>query len=106
HQQIREAVRALCRQFGSAYWQNIDHQRAYPEDFVRALTEAGWMAALIPQEYGGGGLSLAEASVILEGINRSGGNSGACHGQLYKMGTLFRPGAAARKHHFPPQISK
>jgi len=104
-QQIREAVRALCRQFGSAYWQNLDYQRAYPEDFVRALTEAGWMAALIPQEYGGGGLSLAEASVILEEINRSGGNSGACHGQLYNMGTLLRHGSEAQKRHYLPKIA-
>jgi len=106
YQPIREAVRALCRQFGSAYWQNVDHQRAYPEDFVRALTEAGWMAALIPQEYGGGGLSLAEASVILEEINRSGGNSGACHGQLYNMGTLLRHGSEAQKRHYLPKIAK
>ena len=105
HQQIREAIRALCRQFGSTYWQNIDYQRAYPEDFVRALTEAGWMAALIPQEYGGGGLSLGEASVILEEINRSGGNSGACHGQLYNMGTLLRHGSEVQKRQYLPKIA-
>jgi len=105
HQQIREAIRALCRQFSSTYWQNIDYQRAYPEDFVRALTEAGWMAALIPQEYGGGGLSLGEASVILEEINRSGGNSGACHGQLYNMGTLLRHGSEVQKRQYLPKIA-
>src|SRR6266851_1570055 len=78
-EQIREGVRALCRKFDSAYWRRMDEERGYPDEFVRALTEAGWLAALIPQDFGGGGLGLAEASVILEEINRSGGNSGACH---------------------------
>lgn len=92
YQDIRDAARGLCSRFPDAYWREIDAQRAYPEAFVAALTEAGWLAALIPQEYGGAGLGLAEASVILEEINRSGGNSGACHGQMYNMGTLLRHG--------------
>ena len=77
--------------------------RDYPEEFVDALTKAGWLAALIPQEYGGSGLGLAEASVIMEEINRCGGNSGACHGQMYNMGTLLRHGSAAQKAHYLPQ---
>jgi len=104
-QEIREAIRALCRNFDSAYWQRVDEERGYPDDFVRALTEAGWMAALIPQDYGGGGLGLAEASVILEEINRCGGNSGACHGQLYNMGTLLRHGSEAQKRRYLPKIA-
>ncbi|HXN40918.1 MAG TPA: acyl-CoA dehydrogenase family protein [Myxococcaceae bacterium] len=104
-QEIREAVRALCRTFDSGYWQKADEQRAYPDDFVRALTQAGWMAALIPQQYGGAGLGLCEASVVLEEINRSGGNSGACHGQMYNMGTLLRHGSEAQKHRYLPKIA-
>ncbi len=104
-QEIREAVRALCHKYDSAYWQKVDEERGYPDDFVRALTQAGWMAALIPQEYGGGGLGLAESSVILEEINRSGGNSGACHGQLYNMGTLLRHGSKAQKRRYLPKIA-
>jgi len=104
-QEIREAVRALCRTFDSGYWQKADEQRAYPDDFVRALTQAGWMAALIPQQYGGAGLGLGEASVVLEEINRSGGNSGACHGQMYNMGTLLRHGSEAQKRHYLPKIA-
>ena len=83
--------------FPPAYFREIDEQRGYPEAFVDALTKAGWLAALIPQEYGGSGLGLAEASVIMEEINRSGGNSGACHGQMYNMGTLLRHGSDAQK---------
>ena len=104
-QEIREAVRALCRTFDSGYWQKADEQRAYPDDFVRALTQAGWMAALIPQQYGGAGLGLCEASVVLEEINRSGGNSGACHGQMYNMGTLLRHGSEAQKLRYLPKIA-
>ena len=88
YQEIRDGVRALCAQYPDEYFRKVDEQRAYPEAFVDALTEAGWLAALIPQEYGGSGLGLAEASVIMEEINRCGGNSGACHGQMYNMGTL------------------
>ncbi len=103
--EIRDAVRALCAQFPGDYHRGIDAQRGYPEAFVDALTKAGWMAALIPQEYGGSGLGLAEASVIMEEINRSGGNSGACHGQMYNMGTLLRHGSPEQKQRYLPQIA-
>ncbi len=105
HQDIRDAVRALCAEFPDAYHRGIDAERAYPEAFVEALTRAGWLAALIPQEYGGSGLGLAEASVIMEEINRSGGNAGACHGQMYNMGTLLRHGSPAQKAHYLPKIA-
>src|SRR6516164_7336171 len=104
-QDIREAVRDLCAQFPAEYFRKVDEERGYPEAFVDALTKAGWLAALIPQEYGGGGLSLGEASVILEEINRSGGNSGACHGQMYNMGTLLRHGSQAQKEFYLPKIA-
>jgi len=104
--EIREPVRALCHRFNPAYWQNLDREEAYPEEFVRALTDAGWLSALIPQEHGGAGLGLAEASVILEEINRCGGNSGACHGQMYNMGTLLRHGSEAQKRRYLPKIAK
>ncbi|MEO8508348.1 MAG: acyl-CoA dehydrogenase family protein [Betaproteobacteria bacterium] len=102
---IRDAVRALCAQFPSTYFQRVDAERAYPVEFVDALTKAGWLAALIPQAYGGSGLSLTEASVIMEEINRSGGNSGACHGQMYNMGTLLRHGSEAQKRDLLPKIA-
>ncbi len=105
YQDIREAVRALCATFPDEYHREIDAKRAYPEAFVDALTKAGWLAALIPQEYGGSGLGLAEASVIMEEINRAGGNSGACHGQMYNMGTLLRHGSAAQKQRYLPKIA-
>jgi len=105
YQEIRDAVRALCGQFPGEYFRKIDEQRGYPEAFVDALTKAGWLAALIPQDYGGSGLSLAEASVIMEEINRSGGNSGACHGQMYNMGTLLRNGSAEQKNKYLPRIA-
>ena len=97
YQDIRDAVRALCAQFPDEYHRKVDEKRGYPEEFVDALTKAGWMAALIPQEYGGSGLSMAEASVIMEEINRSGGNSGACHGQMYVMNSIVRSGSDAQK---------
>ncbi|MBK6854084.1 MAG: acyl-CoA/acyl-ACP dehydrogenase [Burkholderiales bacterium] len=106
HQQIRDAVRQLCRQFPDEYFRKIDEQRGYPEAFVAALTQAGWMAALIPPEYGGSGLSMAEASVIMEEINRSGGNSGACHGQMYVMNAIVRSGSAAQKQQYLPAIAR
>src|SRR3954470_16282440 len=106
HGEIREAVRALCKQFPDEYHRSIDEQRGYPEDFVGALTKAGWLAAMIPQEYGGSGLGLAEASVIMEEINRSGGNAGACHGQMYNMGTLLRHGSDAQKKQYLPKIAR
>jgi len=105
YQAIREALRAICGQFDSAYWQAVDHQRAYPEAFVKTLTEAGWLSALIPEEYGGSGLGLAEASVIMEEINFSGGNAGSCHGQMYNMGTLLRHGSEAQKQLYLPKIA-
>ena len=105
HQDIREAVRDLCQQFAGEYFRKVDEERGYPEDFVNALTQAGWLAALIPQEYGGSGLGLTEASVIMEEINRSGGNSGACHGQMYNMGTLLRHGSAEQKERYLPKIA-
>ena len=106
YQDIRDAVRDLCAQFPDEYHRKIDEQRGYPEAFVDALTKAGWMAALIPQEYGGSGLSMAEASVIMEEINRSGGNSGACHGQMYVMNAIVRSGSKEQKEKFLPLVAK
>jgi acyl-CoA dehydrogenase len=106
YQDIRDAIRDLCKQFPDEYFRKVDEARGYPEAFVNALTQAGWMAALIPQEYGGSGLGLTEASVIMEEINRSGGNSGACHGQLYNMGTLLRHGSAEQKNFYLPKYRK
>src|SRR5580692_2428047 len=105
YHEIRSAVRELCAHFPPEYFREIDEQRGYPEKFVDALTKAGWLAALIPEDYGGGGLTLAEASVIMEEINRSGGNSGACHGQMYNMGTLLRHGSEAQKRRYLPKIA-
>jgi len=105
HGDIREAVRALCADFPAEYHRKIDEARGYPEKFVDALTKAGWMAALIPEEYGGSGLGLTEASVIMEEINRSGGNSGACHGQMYNMNTLVRHGSQKQREHYLPRIA-
>ncbi len=105
YQDIRDAVRALCAQFPDEYHRKVDAERRYPDEFVQALTQAGWLAALIPQEYGGAGLGLAEASVIMEEINRSGGNAGACHGQMYNMGTLLRHGSKAQKEYYLPRIA-
>ncbi|GAA4255546.1 acyl-CoA dehydrogenase [Azospirillum formosense] len=103
--EIRDAVRALCAEFPSEYHRRIDEERGYPEEFVDALTKAGWMAALIPEEYGGSGLGLTEASVIMEEINRSGGNSGACHGQMYNMNTLVRHGSEEQRRRYLPKIA-
>lgn len=105
YQDIRDAVRALCAEFPAEYFRKVDEERGYPEAFVNALTKAGWLAALIPQEYGGSGLGLTEASVIMEEINRSGGNSGACHGQMYNMGTLLRHGSEQQKQFYLPRIA-
>ena len=105
HQDIRDAVRALCAGFDSRYWQQVDEARAYPEAFVDALTQAGWLAALIPTQFGGSGLDLTKASVILEEINLSGGNAGVCHGQMYNMGTLLRHGSAEQKQRYLPRIA-
>jgi len=103
--EIRGAVRALCAEFPAEYHRKIDEQRGYPEAFVEALTKAGWMAALIPEAYGGSGLGLTEASVIMEEINRAGGNSGACHGQMYNMGTLIRHGSEEQRRRYLPKIA-
>jgi acyl-CoA dehydrogenase len=105
HAEIRAAVRDACAPFDSAYWQRVERERGYPDDFVRAITAAGWLSALIPEGYGGGGLSLTEASVILEEINRSGANSGACHAQMYTMGTVLRHGSPGQKSRYLPAIA-
>jgi len=102
---IRDGIRELCAQFEPSYWHQVDEARAFPEKFVNALTEAGWLAALIPEEYGGSGLGLTAASVIMEEINFGGGNSGAVHGQMYNMGTLLRHGSAEQKKRYLPQIA-
>jgi len=103
--ELREAVRALCATFPPEYWRKLDEQRAYPEAFVHTLTQAGWLSALIPEQYGGAGLGIAEASVILEEVNRSGGNAGACHAQMYIMGTLLRHGSPEQKQRYLPEIA-
>jgi len=105
HQELREAVRDLCHRFDSGYWQGVDEARGYPEAFVTALTNAGWLAALIPTEFGGSGLGLAEASVIMEEINACGGNAGSCHGQMYNMGTILRHGSDDQKRQYLPKIA-
>jgi len=105
HQELRTAVRDLCDRYPGEYWRKVDEARAYPEEFVRALTEAGWLAALIPEEYGGSGLGVTEASIILEEIHRSGGNAAACHAQMYIMGTLLRHGSAEQKRRYLPRIA-
>jgi len=105
HQDLRAAVRDLCKDFPDAYWRDLDAKRAYPEAFVKALTAAGYLAALIPEDYGGSGLGIEEASVILEEINHSGANSGACHAQMYTMGTLLRHGSDAQKREYLPRIA-
>jgi acyl-CoA dehydrogenase len=104
-EEIRDAIRALCAEFPAEYHRKVDEARGYPEEFVDALTKAGWMAALIPEEYGGSGLGLTEASVIMEEINRAGGNSGACHGQMYNMGTLIRHGSEEQRRTYLPKIA-
>jgi acyl-CoA dehydrogenase len=106
YQELRSALRELCAQFPAEYFRRIDERRAYPEEFVDALTKAGWLAALIPEEYGGSGLGLTEASVIMEEINRAGGNAGACHGQMYNMGTLLRHGSETQKRAYLPKIAR
>jgi acyl-CoA dehydrogenase len=105
HAELREGVRSLCGQFDNAYWQKVDEARGYPEAFVDALTSAGWLSALIPEEYGGSGLTLTEASVIMEEINRSGANSGSVHGQMYNMGTVLRHGSTEQKQKYLPKIA-
>ena len=105
HAQIRAAVRALCADFPGEYWRKLDRERAYPSEFVAALTKAGFLSALIPERYGGSGLTLLEAAVIMEEIHASGGNGGACHAQMYTMGTLLRHGSDAQKDRWLPGIA-
>ena len=105
HQEIRQGVRALCSQFSAEYHRKVDAEKGYPEEFVEALTKEGWMSALIPEDYGGSGLSLTEATVIMEEINRAGGNSGACHGQMYNMNTLVRFGSKEQRERYLPKIA-
>src|SRR5580704_2570707 len=104
--QIRASVRALCADFPGEYWRKLDRERAYPTAFVKALTEAGFLAALIPEEYGGSGLTLIEAAAILEEIHACGGNGAACHAQMYTMGTLLRYGSPAQKRRWLPPIAR
>src|SRR4029453_18380721 len=105
HQDLRAGVRALCRDYPDTYWRELDARREYPGSFVKALTDAGYLAALIPEAFGGSGLGLSEASIILEEINRSGANSGAGHAQMYTMGTLLRHGSEAQKREYLPKIA-
>jgi acyl-CoA dehydrogenase len=105
HEDLRAAVRDLCKAYPDSYWRELDAERAYPAVFVKALTDAGYLAALIPEEFGGSGLGVSEASIILEEINRSGGNAGACHAQMYTMGTLLRHGSEAQKREYLPKIA-
>src|SRR5438067_5391564 len=102
--EIRAAVRQLCDRFPGEYWRGLEPDR-YPEEFVAALTRDGWLAALVPEEYGGAGLSITAASVILEEINASGGNAGACHAQMYTMGTILRHGSEEQKRRYLPHIA-
>ncbi len=105
-QAIRSAVRELCASYPDAYWRELDRHSGYPTEFVRALTEAGWLAVLIPTEYGGAGLGITEASIILEEINRNGGNAATAHAQMYIMGTLLRHGSADQKQRYLPSIAR
>ncbi|EHK76508.1 acyl-CoA dehydrogenase domain-containing protein [Sinorhizobium meliloti CCNWSX0020] len=105
YQDIRDAIRGLMSDFPEDYFMKIDEEKGYPDEFVAALTNAGWLAALIPEEYGGSGLGLSEASVIMEEINRNGGNSGVCHGQMYNMNTLLRHGSEQQKAQYLPKIA-
>jgi acyl-CoA dehydrogenase len=105
HEELRQSVRAICKDFPDEYWRKLDAEQAYPEEFVSALTESGFLAALIPEEFGGSGLSLVEASIIMEEIDKSGANAGACHAQMYTMGTLLRHGSEEQKKKYLPKIA-
>ena len=104
-QQIREEIKKVCKEFPDAYWRKVDSEKAYPDAFVKKLSELGWLAALIPEEFGGTGLGITEASIILEEINHSGGVATACHAQMYTMGTLLRHGNAEQKQRYLPKIA-
>jgi len=105
HENLRQGVRDLCKRYPDPYWRELDARRAYPTEFVRALTQSGYLAALIPEQYGGSGLGIVEAAIILEEINRSGCNSGACHAQMYTMGTLLRHDSESQKRQYLTQIA-
>src|SRR3989475_3726114 len=105
HSSLRKGVRELCARFPDPYGRELDAQRAYPTEFVKTLTDAGYLSALIPEEYGGSGLAITEAAIILEEINRAGCNSGACHAQMYIMGTLLRHGSREQKRRYLPKIA-
>ncbi len=105
HPEIRNGVRALCQRFPGEYWRALDRERAYPTEFVKALTEAGYLGALIPEEYGGSGLPIGAACAILEEVHKSGGNAAACHAQMYTMGTILRHGSPAQKKQYLPGIA-
>ena len=105
HPEIRDAVRQLCLKFDGAYWRALDRERGYPTDFVKALTEAGWLAILIPEEYGGSGLGISAAAAVLEEVQRAGCNGAACHAQMYIMGTVLRHGSAEQKKRYLPGIA-
>jgi acyl-CoA dehydrogenase len=105
HEELRQSVRNVCRKFPDSYWRELDAREEYPEEFVNEITRNGFLAALIPEEYGGSGLGITEAAIILEEINRSGGNAGACHAQMYTMGTLLRHGNAEQKAKYLPKIA-
>jgi len=102
---LRQGVREVCARFPDAYWRELDAKREYPEEFVKAMTEAGYLGALIPEEYGGLGLSLVETTIILEEINRSGGNAQPAHAQVYTMGTLLRHGSEEQKKEYLPKVA-
>jgi len=102
---VRMAVRDVCKSYGSEYWRRMDQDHAYPDAFVKEMTDLGWLSALIPEEYGGGGMSVTEASVILEEINRSGGHAAACHAQMYTMGIVLRHGSDEQKQRYLPDVA-
>src|SRR6185312_4861346 len=102
---IRDGVRMLCAKFPGEYWRALDRERAYPTEFVAALTKAGYLASLIPEKYGGSGLGLRAAAAILEEVHASGGNGAACHAQMYIMGTILRHGSDAQKERYLPLIA-
>ena len=104
-QDIRDGVRALCARFPGSYWRALDRERRYPEAFVQALTDAGYLACLVPEAYGGSGLPLAAAAAVLEEIHEAGCNGAACHAQMYTMGTILRHGSEAQKHTYLPEIA-
>ena len=105
HQALRQAIRGICAGYPGAYWRDLDRERRYPEAFVAAMTREGWLASLIPEAFGGRGMRLTEASVILEEIHRSGGNAAACHAQMYTMGALLRHGSDEQKTAWLPRIA-